>query len=166
MRTHLHGRRYFRDGMNIFDCLVVVISVTEMVLDIIPSVSGLGPLSVLRAFRLLRIFRLARSWRDLNIIIRGMFNSVKASFMLVLLMVRACERVRVLGSRDACAPMQACSYALPLAARRLGCGSKEPMSATHIPSTQATRTPIRAFVWQVLFLFIAALVGMQLFGYQ
>eukprot|EP00198_Chlamydomonas_reinhardtii_P012109 XP_001701446.1 voltage-gated Ca2+ channel, alpha subunit [Chlamydomonas reinhardtii] len=96
--------RYFRDGMNIFDCLVVVISVTEMVLDIIPSVSGLGPLSVLRAFRLLRIFRLARSWRDLNIIIRGMFNSVKASFMLVLLMV--------------------------------------------------------------LFLFIAALVGMQLFGYQ
>ncbi|KAG2451635.1 hypothetical protein HYH02_003415 [Chlamydomonas schloesseri] len=96
--------RYFRDGMNTFDCLVVLISVTEMILDIIPSVSGLGPLSVLRAFRLLRIFRLARSWRDLNIVVRGMFNSVKASFMLVLLMV--------------------------------------------------------------LFLFIAALVGMQLFGYK
>eukprot|EP00198_Chlamydomonas_reinhardtii_P012138 XP_001701475.1 voltage-gated Ca2+ channel, alpha subunit [Chlamydomonas reinhardtii] len=79
--------RYFRDGMNIFDCLVVVISVTEMVLDIIPSVSGLGPLSVLRAFRLLRIFRLARSWKELNLIIRAIFKSITSTTYLLLLML-------------------------------------------------------------------------------
>ncbi|KAG2498044.1 hypothetical protein HYH03_003805 [Edaphochlamys debaryana] len=97
-------RRYFRDGMNWFDALVVAISCVDMLLDLIPSVSGLGPLSVLRAFRLLRVFRLARSWKELHVIVTGIFKSVKASLMLVLLML--------------------------------------------------------------LFLFIAALVGMQLFGYR
>ncbi|GFR46010.1 hypothetical protein Agub_g7488 [Astrephomene gubernaculifera] len=80
-------RKYFRDGMNIFDALVVLVSTVELIIDIIPSIAGVGPLSVLRAFRLLRVFRLARSWRDLNVIILGMFKSVQASIMLVLLMV-------------------------------------------------------------------------------
>ncbi len=73
--------------MNCFDALVVAISVTEMVLDIIPSVSGLGPLSVLRAFRLLRIFRLARSWKELHMIIKAMFKSVASTAYLSLLML-------------------------------------------------------------------------------
>ncbi|PNH00530.1 Voltage-dependent R-type calcium channel subunit alpha-1E [Tetrabaena socialis] len=80
-------KRYFDDGMNIFDALVVAVSVTELVLAAIPSVSGVGPLSVLRAFRLLRVFRLARHWRELDVIIRGMLKSVTASIMLVLLML-------------------------------------------------------------------------------
>lgn len=79
--------RYFSDGMNCFDALVVAISVTEMVMDIIPSVSGLGPLSVLRAFRLLRIFRLARSWKELHMIIKAMFKSVASTAYLSLLML-------------------------------------------------------------------------------
>ncbi|KXZ52367.1 hypothetical protein GPECTOR_9g411 [Gonium pectorale] len=79
--------RYFRDGMNQFDFLVVVISVAEFLLDVIPTVGGVGPLSVLRAFRLLRIFRLARTWEALNAVIVGMMRSLRASIMLVLLLV-------------------------------------------------------------------------------
>ncbi|GIM17342.1 hypothetical protein Vretimale_19882, partial [Volvox reticuliferus] len=96
--------RFFRVGMNVFDFIVVVLSLVEMIVDLLPSVAGVGPLSVLRAFRLLRIFRLARHWRELNALLTGMFKSVQASIMLVALML--------------------------------------------------------------LFLFVAALVGMQLFGYR
>ncbi|KXZ52368.1 hypothetical protein GPECTOR_9g412 [Gonium pectorale] len=77
--------RYFRDGMNIFDFIVVLISMVEFIMDVIPSVSGVGPLSVLRAFRLLRIFRLARSWKELNFIIRALFRSVTSTTYLLLL---------------------------------------------------------------------------------
>ncbi|KAG2489238.1 hypothetical protein HYH03_012259 [Edaphochlamys debaryana] len=80
-------RKYFKDGMNVFDFLVVVISITEMLLDIIPSVAGVGPLSVLRAFRLLRVFRLARNWKELNMIIRAIFKSVGSTTWLLLLML-------------------------------------------------------------------------------
>lgn len=78
---------YFSDGMNIFDSIVVVTSVTEMILDLLPSVSGLGPLSVLRTLRLLRVFRLARQWKELNLIIKAMFKSVKSTMYLSLLML-------------------------------------------------------------------------------
>ncbi|GIL88323.1 hypothetical protein Vretifemale_16288 [Volvox reticuliferus] len=79
--------KFFRVGMNIFDTVVVLVSLVEMIIDLVPSMSGLGPLSVLRAFRLLRIFRLARNWKEFNALIRGMFNSVQASIMLVGLML-------------------------------------------------------------------------------
>ncbi|GLC45300.1 Caveolin-2 [Pleodorina starrii] len=85
--TALGFRRFFRSGMNIFDAFVVAISLVEMIVDLLPSVAGLGPLSVLRAFSLLRIFRLARNWRQFNAIIRGMFKSVQASISLVGLML-------------------------------------------------------------------------------
>ncbi|GLC62201.1 Caveolin-2 [Pleodorina starrii] len=87
VRITAFGARFFVSGMNLFDFLVVVVSVVEVVMDLIPSVAGLGPLSVLRAFRLLRVFRLARSWRELNAIISGMFKSVQASISLVVLTV-------------------------------------------------------------------------------
>ncbi|PNH08113.1 Sodium channel protein type 4 subunit alpha [Tetrabaena socialis] len=80
-------RKYFSDGMNIFDSLVVAISMTELLLDLIPTVSGVGPLSVLRTFRLLRIFRLARSWKELHMIIRAMFKSITSTSYLLLLIV-------------------------------------------------------------------------------
>ncbi|GIL68548.1 hypothetical protein Vafri_21814 [Volvox africanus] len=79
--------KFFRVGMNIFDFIVVVLSLVEMIIDLVPSMSGVGPLSVLRAFRLLRIFRLARNWKEFDALIRGMFNSVQASIMLVGLML-------------------------------------------------------------------------------
>jgi hypothetical protein len=73
--------------MNIFDFLVVVVSVAEIVVNLVPGMSGLGPLSVMRMMRLLRVFRLARNWRELHIIIAAILRSVMATTYLMGLML-------------------------------------------------------------------------------
>lgn len=52
-------KKYMQDGFNIFDGIIVIISMVELATD------GKGGISVLRAFRLLRIFKIIRSWKDL-----------------------------------------------------------------------------------------------------
>ena len=54
-------REYFRDGFNIFDCLIVCIGLFEM-LNIVDSEG----ITVLRTFRLLRIFKIVKSWTTLR----------------------------------------------------------------------------------------------------
>ena len=60
-------RTYCKSQFNIFDCVVVLFSLTEIILE---QVSGNGNntgLSALRSFRLLRVFRLAKTWKDLQV---------------------------------------------------------------------------------------------------
>lgn len=55
---------YFQDKFNIFDFVVVTLSIVDEVSSnttILPT--GGGVISALRAFRLLRIFKLAKSWK-------------------------------------------------------------------------------------------------------
>ncbi|XP_054160598.1 sodium channel protein para-like isoform X3 [Oppia nitens] len=66
----LSPKFYFREGWNIFDFVIVVLSLLELGLA---SVSGL---SVLRSFRLLRVFKLAKSWPTLNLLISIMGKAV------------------------------------------------------------------------------------------
>ncbi|CAB4059329.1 Sodium channel protein type 2 subunit alpha,Sodium channel protein type 10 subunit alpha,Sodium channel protein type 4 subunit alpha B,Sodium channel protein type 9 subunit alpha,Sodium channel protein type 1 subunit alpha,Sodium channel protein type 8 subunit alpha,Sodium channel protein 60E,Sodium channel protein,Sodium channel protein 1 brain,Sodium channel protein para,Sodium channel protein PaFPC1,Sodium channel protein type 11 subunit alpha,Sodium channel protein type 4 subunit alpha,Sodium channel p len=54
---------YFLEGWNIFDFIIVSLSLIELGLV---NVSGL---TVLRTFRLLRVFKLAKSWPTLNLLI-------------------------------------------------------------------------------------------------
>uniref|UniRef100_A0A3B3QQP8 Sodium channel protein n=1 Tax=Paramormyrops kingsleyae TaxID=1676925 RepID=A0A3B3QQP8_9TELE len=63
---------YFQVGWNVFDSIIVVMSMVEMLLA---DVEGL---SVLRSFRLLRVFKLAKSWPTLNMLLRIIGNSVGA----------------------------------------------------------------------------------------
>ncbi|XP_034339963.1 sodium channel protein type 10 subunit alpha isoform X3 [Arvicanthis niloticus] len=63
---------YFQKKWNIFDCVIVTVSLLEL------SASKKGSLSVLRTFRLLRVFKLAKSWPTLNILIKIIGNSVGA----------------------------------------------------------------------------------------
>ena len=51
---------YVRDRFNVFDAIVVIISLLEFV-----GVSA-GAITVLRTFRLLRIFKIVRSWKNLK----------------------------------------------------------------------------------------------------
>jgi hypothetical protein len=60
--TALGFREFLRDGFNIFDAVVVVISFAELT-NLFPSIS------FLRIFRLLRIFKLIRNWTSLKIIL-------------------------------------------------------------------------------------------------
>jgi voltage-gated sodium channel type II alpha len=66
----LSPKFYFREGWNIFDFVIVALSLLELGLA---SVSGL---SVLRSFRLLRVFKLAKSWPTLNLLISIMGKTV------------------------------------------------------------------------------------------
>ena len=63
---------YFQEGWNIFDFIIVTLSLVELGLS---NVSGL---SVLRSFRLLRVFKLAKSWPTLNLLISIMGKTVGA----------------------------------------------------------------------------------------
>ncbi|XP_021063257.1 sodium channel protein type 10 subunit alpha isoform X2 [Mus pahari] len=63
---------YFQKKWNIFDCVIVTVSLLEL------SASKKGSLSVLRTFRLLRVFKLAKSWPTLNMLIKIIGNSVGA----------------------------------------------------------------------------------------
>ncbi|TSP09134.1 Sodium channel protein type 1 subunit alpha [Bagarius yarrelli] len=63
---------YFQQGWNIFDGIIVCLSLMEL------GLSNVEGLSVLRSFRLLRVFKLAKSWPTLNTLIKIIGNSVGA----------------------------------------------------------------------------------------
>ena len=79
---------YVRDNFNIFDAVLVVLSLVEESLSFVATikVDG-GAFSALRALRLLRVFRLARSWKKLQDIINKMEGSFKdiSTFSILLL---------------------------------------------------------------------------------
>ncbi|NXL30149.1 SCN5A protein, partial [Glaucidium brasilianum] len=72
---------YFQQHWNIFDSIIVTLSLIELSL---PKHRGKkerrkgGSLSVLRSFRLLRVFKLAKSWPTLNTLIKIIVNSLGA----------------------------------------------------------------------------------------
>ncbi|XP_071554603.1 sodium voltage-gated channel paralytic isoform X3 [Temnothorax nylanderi] len=74
---------YFQEGWNIFDFIIVALSLLELGLE------GVQGLSVLRSFRLLRVFKLAKSWPTLNLLISIMGRTVGAlgnlTFVLIII---------------------------------------------------------------------------------
>lgn len=66
-------KMYFQDGFNIFDFVVVMLSLV----DVFQSAENSG-LSVLRAFRLLRIFKIIRSWKQLRVLLTTVLASLSA----------------------------------------------------------------------------------------
>ncbi|XP_078519331.1 sodium channel protein type 5 subunit alpha-like isoform X2 [Lissotriton helveticus] len=71
---------YFQQGWNIFDSIIVILSLMEL------GLASMGNLSVLRSFRLLRVFKLAKSWPTLNTLIKIIGNSVGALGNLTLVL--------------------------------------------------------------------------------
>ncbi|KAM4642146.1 sodium channel protein type 2 subunit alpha-like [Discoglossus pictus] len=71
---------YFQDGWNIFDCLIVSLSLIDM------GLSSSKKLPALRTFRLLRVFKLAKSWPTMNILIKIIGNSMGALGNLTLVL--------------------------------------------------------------------------------
>ncbi|NXK12400.1 SCN5A protein, partial [Herpetotheres cachinnans] len=80
---------YFQQPWNIFDSIIVTLSLIELGL---PKHRGKkerrkgGTLSVLRSFRLLRVFKLAKSWPTLNTLIKIIGNSLGALSNLTLVL--------------------------------------------------------------------------------
>ncbi|KAF6718453.1 Sodium channel protein type 2 subunit alpha [Oryzias melastigma] len=78
--TALDPYYYFQQGWNIFDGVIVCLSLMEL------GLSNVEGLSVLRSFRLLRVFKLAKSWPTLNTLIKIIGNSVGALGNLTLVL--------------------------------------------------------------------------------
>ncbi|NWY51195.1 SCN5A protein, partial [Chionis minor] len=80
---------YFQQHWNIFDSVIVTLSLIELSLPKHKSKKERrkgGTLSVLRSFRLLRVFKLAKSWPTLNTLIKIIGNSLGALSNLTLVL--------------------------------------------------------------------------------
>ncbi|XP_043832529.1 sodium channel protein type 10 subunit alpha-like [Dromiciops gliroides] len=75
-----HPYYYFQKSWNIFDSIIVTLSLVEL------GLPQRASLSVLRSFRLLRVFKLAKSWPTLNNLIKIIGNSVGALGNLTLIL--------------------------------------------------------------------------------
>jgi len=81
-------RLYVDDGFNIFDCVIVHISIFEIVIEIMGiEFSSGGALSALRAVRLLRVFKLARSWVSFRILLELIMETLKDIWNFGVLMI-------------------------------------------------------------------------------
>ncbi|NWU90483.1 SCN5A protein, partial [Upupa epops] len=80
---------YFQQRWNIFDSVIVTLSLIELSFPKNKSKKERrkgGVLSVLRSFRLLRVFKLAKSWPTLNTLIKIIGNSLGALSNLTLVL--------------------------------------------------------------------------------
>ncbi|NXH39544.1 SCN5A protein, partial [Dicaeum eximium] len=80
---------YFQQPWNIFDSVIVTLSLIELSFPRSKSKKERqkgGTLSVLRSFRLLRVFKLAKSWPTLNTLIKIICNSLGALSNLTLVL--------------------------------------------------------------------------------
>ncbi|BFZ07043.1 hypothetical protein BsWGS_10081 [Bradybaena similaris] len=73
---------YFKDGWNIFDSIIVALSLMELSMGNVK----LPGLSVLRAFRLLRVFKLAKSWPTLNMLLSIVARTMGALGNLIIVL--------------------------------------------------------------------------------
>ncbi|XP_048586351.1 sodium channel protein 1 brain isoform X2 [Nematostella vectensis] len=69
---------YIRVAWNIFDGIVVIISIVDFIVNkFVPDAGGTG-ISVLRTFRLLRVLKLAKSWSTMNSLLATIGKSLGA----------------------------------------------------------------------------------------
>ena len=82
----LGPNNYIKDYYNIFDALIVMISLVDWTLAEIPSLSSNKILTAFRALRLLRIFKLSKSIKQLRDLLMKMAKSMLdiSTFSLLL----------------------------------------------------------------------------------
>lgn len=80
------AKNYARDVFNLFDALLVIISLIEMILEYLEK-KGLGSaLLAFRGIRLLRVFKLARNWTSFRTLLNKIINAFNEIFTFVILL--------------------------------------------------------------------------------
>ena len=82
-------KEYARDSFNLFDALIVILSIVDIIItSSTSSDSQGGTLSAFRGVRLLRVFKLARSWDSFRVILAKIIVTIKdvSTFSILLLM--------------------------------------------------------------------------------
>ena len=83
-------KNYCRDKFNIFDGIIVIVSLIDFTLDwTMEMENSNGIMSAFRALRLLRVVKLARHWKAFQEILKTMISSMVdiANFSLLLLLM-------------------------------------------------------------------------------
>lgn len=77
---------YAKDKFNLFDCVVVIVSTVENIIQYVGIFLSGGTISALRALRLLRVFKLARSWSSFRKLLEKIIVSIKdiSNFSILL----------------------------------------------------------------------------------
>lgn len=87
----LGPRLFARDSFNIFDVIVVIVSVADLMVNVIGMASGATTafpgLSVLRACRIIRLAKLVRASESLRTILSTLYRSLKSVGYLAALLV-------------------------------------------------------------------------------
>ena len=84
-------KNYMRDKFNVFDAVIVIISLVDfcltMTIEVNESTDGI--MSALRALRLLRVIKLARQWTAFQEILVTMISSLVdiSNFSILLLLI-------------------------------------------------------------------------------
>jgi len=86
IKVFAYGMSFFGDAMNLFDAVVVAISMVEISTGTGANLSALRSIRILRAFRVLRITRLIRSLSYMRIVI-GVVSSIINEFVYVFLLL-------------------------------------------------------------------------------
>nr|CAH8840092.1 unnamed protein product [Trichobilharzia regenti] len=81
----LNVRIYFESSFNIFDCVVIIGSLFEIIWGFFHPDASFG-ISVLRALRLLRIFKVTRYWASLRNLVLSLLNSMRSIISLLFLL--------------------------------------------------------------------------------
>ena len=79
---------YRKDNYNLFDAVIVIISLIDWTISRIPSINAGSALNAFRALRLLRMMKLSKSWKALAEILRKTGKSLKdiSNFSLLLIL--------------------------------------------------------------------------------
>ena len=84
-------QNYARDKFNLFDCLIVIVSLVDFALSLTmdEEEQSDGIMSAFRALRLLRVVKLARHWKAFQDILSTMLASIVdiGNFSLLLLLI-------------------------------------------------------------------------------
>ncbi|CAH8493715.1 unnamed protein product [Heterobilharzia americana] len=81
----LNIRIYSESSFNIFDCVVIIGSLFEIIWGFFHPDASFG-ISVLRALRLLRIFKVTRYWASLRNLVLSLLNSMRSIISLLFLL--------------------------------------------------------------------------------
>ena len=74
----LGPKTYFKDGMNIFDAGLVILSLTELILSILLDVSNLQVLGVLKATRSIRMLKMTRYNTGMRQVLKQTYLGLKS----------------------------------------------------------------------------------------
>lgn len=79
---------YKQDGYNVFDAVIVIISLIDWTISRVPNFDAGSALNAFRALRLLRMMKLSKSWKALQELLRKTLGSLKdiSNFSVLLLL--------------------------------------------------------------------------------